>query len=241
MSWQHTPALWCSHHLLTVVLPWKLKEKKKIIISAAVQHWGILGKHYPWCQVCWIWGSFSTEHHFEHRSGSALPSPGLRWAGGCSISLSALKILPRACTELFRPAASETAQHSRFVHLGRHLTASRASRGFAGWCRDDQGGCGDPGFWLCHVRLNVNYLANGNKILTGRKSHWVSLGSTAHPPKNQLSCLRPGLSQIYGWSTGGFPMISWKDVGLPANSCVFSWANFTLCLLLSGLLQPRIN
>lgn len=181
----------------------------------------------------------SSEHHFEHPSGSCLCSA----QPSTAISRS-LAAPPWAYTELFGQAASETAQDQRSVHLSSHLTGWRALRGFAGWCRDDQCGCGGSGFWLPHVRVNVKCLAlraNGNKILTGCKLHWVSLGSTAHPPKNHLSCLRPGLSQAYGWSTGGFPMISWKDVGLPANSCVFSWANFTLCLLLSGLLQPRIN
>jgi len=129
--------------------------------------------------------------------------------------------------------------------LCSHLTRSSTSRGFAGWCDDGRCGCGVSRFWLLHARVNVNYLAvqanyMGIKSLQA-VSYTESLGSTAHPPKNRLFCLQPGLSWPYGWSMGGFPMISWKDVGLPANSCVFSWANFTLCLLLSRSLQPRIN
>lgn len=77
-------------------------------------------------------------------------------------------------------------------------------------------------------RVNVNYLAlQANR--TGIKplqavNYTESRGSTAHPPKNQLSRLQLGLSQPYGWGMGGFPMISWKDVGSPAEF---------LCLLLS--------
>lgn len=140
-----------------------------------------------------------------------------------STSLPAIKILPGACTELFNRATSGRAQHQHFVVVA--ISRDQALEG-ALLSGVMTAGCGGSGFWLLHVGVNVNYLAIQANCL-GIKSlqavnYTESLGSTTHPPKNQLSCLQPGLSRPYGWSMGGFPMISWKDVGLPANSCVFS-------------------
>lgn len=103
-------------------------------------------------------------------------------------------------------------------------------------------GCGGSG---CRESLNVSspaIQANCTGIKSLRAVNCTeSPAATPLPPQNQLPCLQPGPSRPQGWSKGGLPVISWKDMGWPANSCVFSWANFTLCLLLSGLLQPRIN
>lgn len=101
-------------------------------------------------------GLLGLGEHLQGAAASALPSPEGLAAPPCLL----LKSSP--------------AQDQCLVHLSSHLTGSRASRGFAGWCRDDQGGCGGPGFLACHVTVNANYLAleaNGNKILTGRKLH----------------------------------------------------------------------